>query len=817
MDFRPIIDIENVEVINHRDSTIEQMAAFNACSLTVKNLSFSNIRTEWSLGSFYNSYVNIENLSLKDIRDNGHSLLFIGSKGTVSGLTIERDTSRWAIAKIEQGSKIDFNNLKMSNCTTTDHAGLFISSNPTASIVNIDTLDINNCNWKSHSISVDNSIFTLDNGKISNITAQEGSAGLSASSCNSIDVSNTIIDSSYSGAHGGMVFYQVKKVNIKNSSFIANRSVNGGSGIHANEVDSLFIDDCSFIADSTVAWGTLDLGNGKFYSLKGLIMKNNYADGAGAINLWDNDKVEIINSIFNNNNSSSGSGGAIYSSNTNSLFIDNSTFDGNIALEARGGAIRLNNTAEATIKNSIFNKNNAEDSGGAINSWNTDSLFIDNSTFDGNIALEGNGGAINLSGNENSPNRYYEIDSSIFNNNESGLSGGVMNSNGNNLTISNSSFKYNSSNGSSAGVINAGNSTYDENQTVTITITDSEFVGNQNDSAGALRVWSSDTTIIKHTVFDSNDTEKYIGGSYISNTKYLEIDSCTITNNLANHDGAGLGFSRIDEGLIKNSIFANNIMKDADADTSFGAGLTLWGHANIKSINNTFVGNKAYKASAIGVRDSSNLELINTIIWDNPGTTQLGLYIDGTLTAKNSVIGDGKASIDMDDMSKITSYDDQTMIETNPLLCDYWSGSWPQLAGNYHLTYLSPAIGKGENGVNMGAFDVGCDIDTALLSVDELIDVTPTEYALHDNYPNPFNPTTTLRFDLPEVSSITLTIYNMLGQRVRTFNMNDTPAGYHSIMWDATNNLGEQVGAGVYLYQLRANQFVKTKKMVLLK
>jgi hypothetical protein len=93
----------------------------------------------------------------------------------------------------------------------------------------------------------------------------------------------------------------------------------------------------------------------------------------------------------------------------------------------------------------------------------------------------------------------------------------------------------------------------------------------------------------------------------------------------------------------------------------------------------------------------------------------------------------------------------------------------------------------------------------------------PLEYALHENYPNPFNPTTTLRFDLPEVSDITLTIYNMLGQRVRTFNMNDTPAGYHSIKWNATNDYGDPVGAGVYLYQLRANQYVKTRKMVLLK
>ena len=93
----------------------------------------------------------------------------------------------------------------------------------------------------------------------------------------------------------------------------------------------------------------------------------------------------------------------------------------------------------------------------------------------------------------------------------------------------------------------------------------------------------------------------------------------------------------------------------------------------------------------------------------------------------------------------------------------------------------------------------------------------PLEFALHDNYPNPFNPTTTLRFDLPEVSDITLIIYNMLGQKVRTFDYQNTSAGYHSVTWDATNDLGQQVGAGVYLYQLQTNNFVKTRKMVLLK
>ena len=97
------------------------------------------------------------------------------------------------------------------------------------------------------------------------------------------------------------------------------------------------------------------------------------------------------------------------------------------------------------------------------------------------------------------------------------------------------------------------------------------------------------------------------------------------------------------------------------------------------------------------------------------------------------------------------------------------------------------------------------------------VEGVPNEFTLHENYPNPFNPTTTLRFDIPEVSDITVTIFNMLGQKVRTFNLNNTAAGYHSVKWNATNDYGDPVGAGVYLYQLQANQFVKTKKMILLK
>ena len=101
------------------------------------------------------------------------------------------------------------------------------------------------------------------------------------------------------------------------------------------------------------------------------------------------------------------------------------------------------------------------------------------------------------------------------------------------------------------------------------------------------------------------------------------------------------------------------------------------------------------------------------------------------------------------------------------------------------------------------------------LSVDS--QVIPDEFALHDNYPNPFNPSTQIRFDLPKITNASLTIYNMLGQRVKTFYMQNTPAGYQSITWNGTSDLDVPVAAGVYLYQLQTEEFVKTKKMILLK
>jgi len=93
----------------------------------------------------------------------------------------------------------------------------------------------------------------------------------------------------------------------------------------------------------------------------------------------------------------------------------------------------------------------------------------------------------------------------------------------------------------------------------------------------------------------------------------------------------------------------------------------------------------------------------------------------------------------------------------------------------------------------------------------------PTGISLHQNYPNPFNPVTTLRYDIPENALVNITIYDMLGRKVKTLINRTQDAGYKSVIWNATNDYGKPVSAGIYLYQIQAGEYISTKKMVLLK
>ena len=116
-----------------------------------------------------------------------------------------------------------------------------------------------------------------------------------------------------------------------------------------------------------------------------------------------------------------------------------------------------------------------------------------------------------------------------------------------------------------------------------------------------------------------------------------------------------------------------------------------------------------------------------------------------------------------------------------------------------------------------GLDDIYWDGGGAVSVIEDDYGKLPTKYSLNNNYPNPFNPLTTISYDLPEDGFVNVTIYDMLGRQVKTLMDQTQDAGYKSLIWNATNDYGKPVSAGIYLYQIQAGEYNSTKKMVLLK
>lgn len=101
--------------------------------------------------------------------------------------------------------------------------------------------------------------------------------------------------------------------------------------------------------------------------------------------------------------------------------------------------------------------------------------------------------------------------------------------------------------------------------------------------------------------------------------------------------------------------------------------------------------------------------------------------------------------------------------------------------------------------------------------VEDMGGVLPSEFSLSQNYPNPFNPTTVVEFNLPKAAYVRLTVYNLLGQRVKELVNESLAAGNKRVAWDGTDASGRTVESGVYFYRLQAGDFNQTRKMMLLK
>ncbi len=264
----------------------------------------------------------------------------------------------------------------------------------------------------------------------------------------------------------------------------------------------------------------------------------------------------------------------------------------------------------------------------------------------------------------------------------------------------------------------------------------------------------------------------------------VSVDSENIIeSNIMNNPSMGYCYTCAAISILDGSdcIIRNNFIFQAYGD---GYGAVVASESQYVSNNNTFVANSLGYANL-----SSDGIVSNDIIYGSSNT----VYLDESSTIQ----------VSYSDLEG--GWEGEGNIDADPLFCDLDSG-------DYTLAKNSPCVGTGENNANMGAFGVGCE---EILSIQN--EVIPTSFTLHQNYPNPFNPVTTLRYELPEQSHVTIVIFDMLGRTVRQLINTTQEAGYKSIIWNATNDYGKLASAGVYLYQIKAGEFVQTKKMVLLK
>ncbi len=300
-------------------------------------------------------------------------------------------------------------------------------------------------------------------------------------------------------------------------------------------------------------------------------------------------------------------------------------------------------------------------------------------------------------------------------------------------------------------------------------------------AGGGISIWRVSGPTLSNLIIQENTSEKYGGGLMIFTAVASVTDVTVSGNNCYTDDSFGGGI------IINNSEVTLTNVSVTDNTASFGGGMSV-GNSDVTLTHVTISGNTA-TTSGGGFLSTpfSNNTLTNSIIWNNSPES---IYAFATTTISYSDIQGG--------------WGGEGNIDADPLFCNPDSS-------DFTLAENSPCVGTGESGVNMGAFGVGCEA----LSTDK--DVIPLKYLLHQNYPNPFNPVTTLRYDLPEDALVNITIYDMMGRQISTLVSSLQSTGYKSIQWNGTNDAGQPVSAGLYMYTIQTGDFKQTKKMVLLK
>ncbi len=356
------------------------------------------------------------------------------------------------------------------------------------------------------------------------------------------------------------------------------------------------------------------------------------------------------------------------------------------------------------------------------------------------------------------------------------------------------------------------------------TITNCSLRGNSAYAGGGACCWAS-SSIFSDCIIRSNWTESIseygCGGGVYCSRAFPVFENCAIDSNMSlDRDG----FPFMGGGGISCRDSSSPIFENCTIHGNLAADAAVWCRTSSPSFTNcTLCGNTTWWGGGIYC-DNSSIYLNSTIIaycehsgihFRNSAGSQITYCDFFDNGGGNIVFTDNDSSHGPDSIGELTntnanddSCDTYYNIFLDPMFVDTASG-------DYHLLEGSPCIDAGDPELpydpdttiaDIGAFyyhQTAADIPAAFV---------PASHALHPNFPNPFNPTTTIRYDVKQTGHVQLAIYNLLGQEVTTLVNDRHLAGSYTILWNASD-----LPSGMYLCRMETANFVQTQKLILLK
>ncbi len=509
-------------------------------------------------------------------------------------------------------------------------------------------------------------------------------------------------------------------------------------------------------------------------------------------NIVFNNKEIILASLFYTTQDTSYISQTIIDGNQNGrclyLFESNIVISGlviqNGRIEDNGTGIHIEDCENVIIENCLIKDNNFEtyNSNGAGVYCDNSTILIEDSQIMNNSASQGGGGAyIQYSDTT--------IRSSEFINNSSGANGGGL-------------YIKLSSNVDIQDCVFSGNT-----------------CGDSSDGGGAFLYHS--LSYLENNLF-SNNTAGYFGGGLHVNGEnpvvyHIEVNNCIFEyNNSINCGGGGMNIARY-SFLIRNSLFHHNY---SGITAGNGGALNTWQTTESAIINTTMSHNGPYLAtdpsSTISMFFSERLLLLNCIIVFNETGRSIGSSEEENVEVYNSTI------YGHDSNWTAGTLDQGGNIEVDPQFVDADND-------HYQLSDNSPCIDAGIDFLTWyeedyeiplyygDAPDMGyCEYEPANSNSEEIVEITSN---LLGNYPNPFNPSTTINYNVLEDGiKVELTIFNAKGREVKTLVNGIIDIGLHEVIWNGDDENGNSVASGVYLYKMKhGGRYTSTKKMILLK